>query len=84
MLIQEALGTDEKKCQPCELNTRDVARRSLLLAHALKKGDALTQDQIVIMRPGTGIAPKHLPEVIGKKVATDLAEGTVLTPEMIA
>lgn len=78
-LVAEALGTGEKKCQPCEENVRSVARRSVVAARDLKKGETLTAAGIAIRRPGTGIAPKFSDEVIGKKARRDIPAGTPLT-----
>ncbi len=82
-IVQEALGTGEKKCQPCELNTRDVARRSLVLTRDGKVGETITKDMIAIKRPGTGIAPKELETVIGRTLARAMPVGAVLIRESI-
>lgn len=83
-LVQEAFGTGEKKCQPCEMNTRDVARRSLVLRIPVKAGDVLVRDALAIQRPGTGIAPKFLGYIVGKRTVRDLDRGTVLTEDLLA
>jgi len=83
-IMEQALGTGEKKCQPCEMNTRDVTRRSILLTKDVKRDAKLTEDMLTIKRPGTGIAPKFLSETIGKKASKDLPDGTVLTDEMLS
>ncbi|MCF7844231.1 MAG: N-acetylneuraminate synthase [Kiritimatiellales bacterium] len=82
-IIEQALGTNEKQCQPCEINTRDTARRSIILTKSVKKDEKLTQDMLAIKRPGTGLAPKFLVETIGKRVSKDLSAGTVLTQEYL-
>lgn len=83
-MMEEALGTGEKICQPCEMNTRAVARRSLVLAKNVKKGEQLTGKMIVIRRPGTGLPSKMLESVLGKAAVRDLAAGTVLTDDLLA
>src|SRR3989338_7217871 len=82
-IVQAALGTGEKKCQPCERNTRDVARRSLVLTRDAKAGEKITNDMIAIKRPGTGIAPKELESVLGKILGKSLPMGSVLTWESL-
>ncbi|MDD4287205.1 MAG: N-acetylneuraminate synthase family protein [Candidatus Peribacteraceae bacterium] len=77
-VLQEALGTGEKKCQPCEENVRSVARRSVVAGCDLQKGGTLTAEMIAIRRPGTGIAPKFVRDVIGKKAKKDILSGTPL------
>ncbi len=82
-MMKEALGTGEKICQPCERNTRDVARRSLVLAQQMKKGEKITKAMIAIRRPGSGLPPKMLESVLGKAAQRDLAAGTVLTHDLL-
>lgn len=78
-IVQEALGTGEKACQPCEINTRDVARRSLVLTRDAKAGEKITDEMILIKRPGTGIAPKELDNILGKTLSRELTAGAILT-----
>lgn len=80
---EAALGSSEKRCQPCELNTRDVARRSVVIAMDVAAGQTLTARMLSIKRPGTGITPKDLPTVIGKKTKNALCAGTVLTSDLL-
>ncbi len=82
-IVQEALGTGEKICQPCEMNTRDVARRSLVLTRDVKAGERITADMIAIKRPGTGIAPKEFDAVLRKTLTRALPVGSVLTRECL-
>lgn len=77
--IEVAMGTGVKRPTAAELNTAEVARRSLTAAHDLVAGQTLTQTDIAILRPGTGLPPKHLPLVLGQRVAIDVVEGTPLT-----
>jgi len=83
-ILEEALGTGEKKCQPCEENVRSVARRSVVAARDLAQGQSLTAEMIAIRRPGTGIAPKFVKDVIGKKAKKDILSGTPLTWDILA
>jgi N-acetylneuraminate synthase len=82
--IGQALGSEKKECQFCEINTRDVARRSLILTRSVKAGEPLTADMIAIRRPGTGLPPKDVDRVIGKKVARDLDAGSLLSSDVLA
>ncbi|OIO54306.1 hypothetical protein AUJ46_03115 [Candidatus Peregrinibacteria bacterium CG1_02_54_53] len=81
-MLKEALGTGEKKCQPCEENVRSVARRSVVACRDLQKGEILVTEMIAIRRPGTGIAPKFVQDVIGRKLMMDITAGTPLTWDM--
>lgn len=77
--IEVAIGTGVKRPTAIELNTAEVARRSLTASHDLKAGQTLNQGDIAILRPGTGLPPKHLPFVLGQRVVVDVPEGTPLT-----
>jgi len=58
-------------------------RRSLYVAAPVKAGEALTALNIRSVRPGFGLAPKHLPEVVGRRAARDLAFGEPLDWSMV-
>ena len=49
----------------------------------IQKGTELTDDVIAIKRPGTGLEPKYLNEVIGKKVKKDISENGMILMENI-
>ncbi len=82
-LIDSILGTPEKTVLDCELVPRREARRSLVLLRDMKKGEVISENDIMAKRPGTGISPKFTEIVIGRKVLQDLQEDTVLTWDMI-
>ena len=58
-------------------------RRSLYVVKDVREGESLTRDNVRSIRPGFGMAPRHLPHVLGKRAARPLARGTALKPEMI-
>ena len=49
----------------------------------MRKGETITEDDIMLKRPGTGIEPQYLNIIIGRKVNLDLQRDTVLTWEMV-
>ena len=53
-------------------------RRSLFVVEDVKKGEQLTAENVRSIRPGHGMAPRHLPEVIGRIAGTDIPRGTPL------
>jgi len=61
-----------------------VFRRSLYAVQPIRKGEFLTKTNIRSIRPGFGLAPRHLPDVLGRKAARDIAFGEPLQWEMIA
>ncbi len=56
-------------------------RRSLYIVKDIKAGEELTHENVKSIRPGFGLAPKMLKEVIGKKATRDLSKGTALTSD---
>jgi pseudaminic acid synthase len=59
-------------------------RRSLYVVADMRAGDVFTNENVRSIRPGHGMAPKHLPDVIGCRAVQDLARGTPLTRDAIA
>jgi len=77
-IVEAALGDGVKVPRPKELAVRDVARRSIILARDLAAGQVLQLGDVSLLRPGTGIPPKYLGEVVGRSLRRDLTAGTLL------
>ena len=60
-----------------------VFRRSLFVIKGMLAGEVFTKENIRSIRPGYGLAPKHLPDVLGKKAVTDIRRGTPLAWELV-
>jgi len=58
-------------------------RRSLYVAAPVRKGERLTAANVRSVRPGFGLAPKHLPRVLGRRATRDLAFGEPLAWNMV-
>ena len=59
-------------------------RRSLYVVADVAAGEVLTKANVRSIRPGLGMAPRFLPEVLGKKAARALKRGEPLSAEMIS
>ncbi len=57
--------------------------RSLFVVQDVKEGDIITEENVRSIRPGYGMHPKHLNEILGKSVSKDIKRGTPLTFEDI-
>ena len=57
--------------------------RSLYVAENMKKGEVITEINVRSVRPGYGLHPKYLPEILGKKVNRDIEKGTRFTLDYI-
>lgn len=62
---------------------RHNARRSIVLTQDVTVGTVLTREMLTFKRPGTGISPAEVENVIGKRVKEDIQEDTTLTSEML-
>ncbi len=65
-------GTGTKSVLDCERDVRSVSRQSLVSTRALRAGDVLTREMLTIKRPGTGVAPFMMDEMIGRRVVRDV------------
>ncbi len=76
--VEAALGDGRKRPMPSELDTLRVARKSLVAARALRAGERLAADAVLIKRPGTGISPAELGRALGRRLRRDVAADEVL------
>ncbi|WP_339311018.1 pseudaminic acid synthase [Paenibacillus sp. FSL M7-0896] len=58
-------------------------RRSVYTSKDIKAGDLLTADNIKVIRPGYGLAPKYYDLLLGKRLRTDLPVGTPLSWDLL-
>lgn len=78
--IEEALGTaDDRALSQGELMNRETLGKSLVVNRALKKGDRLSGDMLVVRSPGRGLPPYRKPDVIGREVRRDMEAGEILS-----
>ena len=71
--IEAAMGSGNKQPTKAELENRKVARKSIVAAKDIGKGETFTEDNITTKRPGTGISPMKWKEILGQKAARDFA-----------
>ncbi len=77
-----ALGQPTYDRQQAEAENAQF-RRSLYATADIEEGAALTPDNVRSIRPGFGLAPKHLPEVIGRRASRRIARGTPLDWDLL-
>ncbi|CAA7612352.1 Pseudaminic acid synthase [Candidatus Terasakiella magnetica] len=77
-----ALGRVSYDIAPSEQGNLQF-RRSLYVVKDIKAGEAFTPANLRSIRPGWGMAPKHLPDVLGRAASRPLARGTPLSWDMI-
>lgn len=70
---EEMLGSYQRVLSEDELEVRELARRSVVARTDIKKGEIFSRENLKLSRPGSGIHPRHLDELIGKKAIADIA-----------
>lgn len=76
--VEAALGSPVKAPSDVELPVRAVARRSVCAATDLTAGHTLTERDLALLRPASGIEPKHFEAVQGRILARGVAAGNPL------
>lgn len=69
--VEAALGNGEKKTAEAERANMKVARKSIVAARPIAKGETLTEENITVKRPGNGISPMRWDEVLGTQAVRD-------------
>lgn len=59
------------------------SRKSIVAIEDIKKGDVITSESLTFKRPGVGISPSRIDEVIGKTALVDIAEDTLIDFDML-
>jgi N,N'-diacetyllegionaminate synthase len=73
-IIEKAIGTGHKTISESERKNIAIARKSIVAARVIKKGEVLTEDNLTVKRPGTGISPMRWNELIGTIATKDYNE----------
>ncbi len=81
-LAFSCLGNRENKLKESEKDNMQF-RRSIYVVKDIKKNQMLTKENIRIIRPSYGLAPKNYEDVIGCRINQDIKSGTPLSQELI-
>ena len=73
-LVEKALGSVNYPLDMEQIKGREFSR-SLYVAQDIKAGEVVTENNVRSVRPGFGLHPKYLPQIIGKKVNRELKTG---------
>ncbi len=79
--IERGLGNGIKAPTSEELEMRTVARKSLVANKKIEKGEIFTQENLTVKRPGNGVSPMSINEVIGTKAVYSFEENDLLKYE---
>jgi sialic acid synthase SpsE len=81
---EAALGSPIKRMLPSERAGYVMGRRSIFAAVDIPKGTVITAAMLAILRPGTGLKPKHLDRIVGRRAASDIYAHDPITWESVA
>ena len=77
-LARASLGQYKKEVLSIEEPARANARRSLAAGCPIAKGEPITEENLILLRPGTGIHPMFLEHLIGLKAMRNIREGYLI------
>jgi pseudaminic acid synthase len=79
---EKLLGKVTYELSPKSLKSREFSR-SLFISEDVKAGETISASNVRSVRPGFGLPPKYLKEIIGKKFKEDIGKGTPMQWELI-
>lgn len=77
--VAMALGSALKKVTPSEKKNIAAARKSIVAARKIHKGETLSEENLMVKRPGNGITPMRWDEIIGKSASKDFNPDDLIT-----
>jgi len=81
--IESALGTGSKVVMPSERKNKIVMQKSIVAGTAIPKGSPIELQQLVYMRPASGIPPHQVKDILGQRASKDIVAGEIITFGMI-
>ncbi len=76
--IGHALGDGIKRPTTSESRNRPIARRSLVAARAIRRGEEFTPENLAAKRPGTGLSPMCWDQILGKNAPRDFSKDEII------
>jgi N,N'-diacetyllegionaminate synthase len=76
--IEKALGDGVKRSLPSEEINRPAARRSIVAARRIGKGELFTAESVTVKSPATGLSPMAWDTVVGQKAKRDFEEDQLI------
>jgi sialic acid synthase SpsE len=77
--VESSLGDGVKRPAACERKNILIARKSVVAAKEIKRGEKLTARNITLKRPGSGIQPRDVEKVYGRRAKTHFKSDQVIT-----
>ena len=77
--VENALGDGTKRITESERKNRIAARKSIHLSKDLQMGHALVMDDLIMLRPGDGISPLEVDDIVGRRLKQGVSKYTQLS-----
>ncbi len=81
--VERALGDGVKRPTKSEEIMKKMMRKSIVAKTFIPKGAIISKDMLEIKRPGTGLEPKYIDKIVGKKARKDIEADEIITSEKI-
>jgi len=81
---EKMLGSDVLKPTAGEREMRRIARRSIVAAKDIKKGEFIRKKFLSVKRPGTGLSPKFMNSILEKKAKINIKKNELITFEKLS
>jgi N-acetylneuraminate synthase len=78
---QIGMGSKQRIVLPQEYEQRKKMRRSIIVTRDLCAGEVLQRKDLYAKRPGTGIGPEHIDEIVGQTIKRDIKADTLIMPQ---
>ena len=76
--IEIAMGDGIKQPSQSENKNKAIARKSIVAAMNIKKGEVFTKQNLTVKRPGTGLSPMQYYKILGKKSGRDFTSDELI------
>lgn len=76
--VEMAMGDGVKVPAACELPNIAVARKSIVASHSMPEGHRLSERDLTVKRPGSGLAPKLMLSVVGRTLRRDVEKDELI------
>ena len=83
-VLSKINGFKNKQQLICESYSRNCVRKSICAKKDIKMGELINESDIIIKRPGSGISPSEIDNVIGKKANKTISKGSLIDYDMLS
>jgi N,N'-diacetyllegionaminate synthase len=81
--VEVIMGHGRKEPNLSELRIMEAARKSIVSSQHIPDGTVIVEEMLDIKRPGTGISPKKMQDLLGKRAKVTIDADTIITWDML-